>query len=163
MNSLEEFMVINWIKIMVGDSWNNYSPYITNEVDFSLTSDLIMVNEENWFIFFKFSTEIPSHSGNEELIAMFGLIPSPLCQIGNKFPPKWRHNMGCWIGRLSGFMKYVEFSYNQIESRIKIEKRHFFMYFLRCLNGNSFTSRERLQPIRILHNVSLKTKKNSPS
>ena len=30
------------------------------------------------------------------------------------------------------------------------------MYFLRCLNGNSFTSREILQPIRILSNVSLK-------
>ena len=60
-------------------------------------------------------------------------------------------------------MKYVEFSYNQIESRMKIEKRDFFMYVLRCLNGNSFTSRERLQPIHILRNVSLKKKKNSPS
>ena len=38
---------------------------------------------------------------------------------------------------------------------MKIEKRDFLMYFLRCLNGNSFTSRERLQPIRILRNVSL--------
>ena len=82
--------------------------------------------------------------------------PIPLCQIGNKCPPKWRHNMASWIGHLSGFMKYVEFSYNHIESRIKIEKRDFFMYFWRCLNGNSFTSRERLQPIRILRNVSLK-------
>ena len=64
--------------------------------------------------------------------------------------------MGSWIGHLSGFMKYVEFSCNQIESRMKIEKRDSFMYFLRCLNGNSFTSRERLQPIRVLRNVSLK-------
>ena len=53
-------------------------------------------------------------------------------------------------------MKYVEFSYNQIESRMKIKKRDLFTHFLRCLNGNSFTSRERLQPIRILRNVSLK-------
>ena len=60
-------------------------------------------------------------------------------------------------------MRYVEFSYNQIESRMKIERRDFFMYFLRCLNGNSFTSRERLQPIHILRNVSLKKKHNSPS
>ena len=43
--------------------------------------------------------------------------------------------MVSWIGHLSGFMKYVEFSYNQIES---------------------FTSRERLQPNRIIRNVSLK-------
>ena len=64
--------------------------------------------------------------------------------------------MGSWIGHLSGFMKYVEFSYKQIESSIKIKKRDFLMYFLRCLNENSFTSRERLQPIRILRNVSLK-------
>ena len=71
--------------------------------------------------------------------------------------------MGSWIGHLSGFMKYVEFSYNQIESRMKINKRDFLMYFLRCLNGNSFTSRERLQPIRILRNVSLKKKHNSLS
>ena len=63
--------------------------------------------------------------------------------------------MGSWIGHLSGFMKYVEFSYNKIESRMKIEKRDFIMYFLRCSNENSFTSRERLQPIRILRNVSL--------
>ena len=61
--------------------------------------------------------------------------------------------MGSWIGHLSGFMKYVEFSYNQIESRMKIRKRDFLMYFLRCLNGNSFPSRGRLQPIRILRNV----------
>ena len=67
--------------------------------------------------------------------------------------------MGSWIGHLWGFMKYVEFSYNQIESRLKIKKRDCFMYFLRCLNGNSFIYRERLQPIRILRNVSLK--KNS--
>ena len=53
-------------------------------------------------------------------------------------------------------MKNVEFSYNQIESRMKIKKRDLFTHFLRCLNGNSFTSRERLQPIRILRNVSLK-------
>ena len=105
--------------------------------------------------FVKFSTEIPSHSGNEKLIAMFGPILSPHCQIGNKFPRKRRHNMGSWIGHLSGFMKYVEFSYNKIESRMKIEKRDFIMYFLRCSNENSFTSRERLQPIRILRNVSL--------
>ena len=64
--------------------------------------------------------------------------------------------MRSWIGHLSGFMKCVEFSYNQIESRMKIAKRDFFMDFLRCLNGNSFTSRERLQPIGILRNVSLK-------
>ena len=70
--------------------------------------------------------------------------------------------MGSWIGYLSGFMKYVEFSYNQIESRMKIKKREFFMYFLRCLNGNSFTSRERLQSIRILRNVSLKKTPNLP-
>ena len=67
--------------------------------------------------------------------------------------------MGSWIGHLLGFMKYVEFSYNQIESRMKIQKRDFLMYFLRCLNANSFTSRERLQPIRILRNVSLKKNK----
>ena len=42
---------------------------------------------------------------------------------------------------------------------MKIKKRDFFMYFLRCLNGNSFISRERLQPIRILRNVS--SKKNT--
>ena len=71
--------------------------------------------------------------------------------------------MGSWIGHLSGFMKYVEFSYNQIESRMKIEKRDFSMYFLQCLNENSFTSRERLQPIHILGNVSFKKKHNSPS
>ena len=64
--------------------------------------------------------------------------------------------MDFWIGHLSGFMKCVEFSYNQIELRMKIEKRDVFMYFLRCLNGNTFTSRERLQPIRILRNISLK-------
>ena len=46
---------------------------------------------------------------------------------------------------------------------MKIEKRDVFMYFLRCLNGNSSTSRERLQPIRILRNVSLETKRDSPS
>ena len=57
---------------------------------------------------------------------------------------------------IMGFMKYVEFSYNRIESRMKIEKRDFSMYFLRCLNGNSFTSQERLQPICILRDVSLK-------
>ena len=67
--------------------------------------------------------------------------------------------MGSWAGHLSGFMKCIEFSYNQIESRMKIEERDFFMYFLRCLNGNSFTSRERLEPISILRNVSLKKKK----
>ena len=38
--------------------------------------------------------------------------------------------MGSWIEHLSGFMKYVEFCYNQIESRMKIGKRDFFMYFL---------------------------------
>ena len=70
--------------------------------------------------------------------------------------------MDSWIGHSSGFMKYVEFSYNQIESRTKIKKRDFFMYFLQCLNGKSFTSREGLQPIRILCNASLK-KYNSPS
>ena len=37
--------------------------------------------------------------------------------------------MGSWIGHLSGFMKYVEFSYNQIESRMKIEKRDFLFIF----------------------------------
>ena len=68
--------------------------------------------------------------------------------------------MGFWIGHLSGFMKCVEFSYNQIESRMKAKKRNVLMYFLRCLNGNSFTSRERLQPIRILRNVSLKKTNN---
>ena len=52
MNSLKEVMVINLNEIMIGNSWINYFPYITNEVDFSPTSDLIMVNEENWFIFF---------------------------------------------------------------------------------------------------------------
>ena len=46
---------------------------------------------------------------------------------------------------------------------MKIEKRDVFMYLLRCLNGNSSTSRERLQPIRILRNVSLETKRDSPS
>ena len=68
--------------------------------------------------------------------------------------------MGSWIGHLSGFMKYVEFSYNQIESSMKIEKRDFVMYYLRCLNGSSFKFRERLQPIRILRNVSLKKTPN---
>ena len=88
MDSLKEFMVINSNEIMIGNSWINYFPYITNKVGFSLTSDLVMVNEENWFIYFNlFSTEIPSHSGNEELIAIFGAFLSPLCQIGNKFPP----------------------------------------------------------------------------
>ena len=70
--------------------------------------------------------------------------------------------MGSWIGHLSGFMKYVEFSYNQIESRMKIEKRDYLMYFLQCLNGNSVTSRQRLQPIRIIRNVSLKKTPNLP-
>ena len=162
MNSLEEFMVINSNEIMIGNSRINYFPYITNEVDFSPTSDFIMINEENWFFFYKFATKIPSHSRNEEVIAMFGPILSPLCQIGNKFSPKWRHNLGSWIGHLSGFMKYVEFSYNQIESRMTIEKRDFLMYFLRCLNGNFFTSQERLQPIRILRNVSSKKTPNPP-
>ena len=70
--------------------------------------------------------------------------------------------MGFWIGHLSGFMRCVEFSYNQIKLRMKIEKCDVFMYFLRCLNGNSFTSLQRLQPIRILRDVSL-NKNNSPS
>ena len=52
MNKLKEFMVINSNAIMTGDSWINYFPYITNEVEFSPTSDFIMVNKENWFIFF---------------------------------------------------------------------------------------------------------------
>ena len=52
MDSLEEFMVINSNEIMIGNSRINYFPYITNEV--SPTSDLIMVNEENWFFFFYF-------------------------------------------------------------------------------------------------------------
>ena len=47
MNSLKEFMVINSNEIMIGNSRINYFPYITNEVDFSPTSDLIMVSEEN--------------------------------------------------------------------------------------------------------------------
>ena len=71
--------------------------------------------------------------------------------------------MGSWIGHLSGFMKCIEFSYNQIESREKIGKRDCFIYFLRYLNGNSFASGERLQPIRILRNVSLNKKHNSQS
>ena len=50
-------MVIHSNEMMISDSWINYFPYFTKEVDFSPTSDLIMVNEENWFIFFKFSTE----------------------------------------------------------------------------------------------------------
>ena len=37
--------------------------------------------------------------------------------------------MGSWIGDLPGLMKYVEFSYNQIESRMKIEKRDFLGIF----------------------------------
>ena len=45
MNSLKEFMDINNSnEIMIGNSWINYFPYITKEVDFSPTSDLIMVN-----------------------------------------------------------------------------------------------------------------------
>ena len=36
---------------------------------------------------------------------------------------------------------------------MKNEKRDFLMYFLRCLNGNSFKSRERLQLIHILHKI----------
>ena len=156
MDSLKEFMVNNSNEIMIGNSWINYYLYITNDVDFSPTSDLIKDDKENWFICCKFSTEIPSYSGNEEFITMFGPILAPLCQIGNKFPLKWRHNLGFWIGHLSGFMKCIEFSYNRIESPMKIEKQNILMYFLRCLNGNSFTSRKRLQPIRILRNVSLK-------
>ena len=51
MNSLKDFMVIYSNEIMIGNRWINYFPYITNEIDFFPTSDLIMVNEENWFIF----------------------------------------------------------------------------------------------------------------
>ena len=129
MNSLKEFMVINSNEIMIGNSWINYFPYITKEVDFSPTSDLIMVNEEKWFIFFFNSRQRSRHILGTKNSAMFGPILSSLRQIGNNFPPKWRHNMGSWIGHLSGFMKYVEFSYNQIESRMKIKKRDFFMFF----------------------------------
>ena len=47
MDSLEEFMVINLNEIMIGNSSINYFPCMTNDVGFSPTSDLIMVNEEN--------------------------------------------------------------------------------------------------------------------